>query len=253
VKAPERERYSDVVARLARAQKSNRGAAGYSRWVNRKAGRRIAAAAHLAGLTPNQVSALGSVFTFAAVASLGVFKPTIVAAVAIVVALLVGYAFDSADGQVARLRGGGSYQGEWLDHVLDALKVSTFHLAVAVMWFRFYALDHAAILLIPLGFAAVYSTFYFAIVLSDMLRRVARVGVGGSAVATSSANPQETASVLRSLVVLPNDYGVLCLVLLLAPAHRAFVVVYSLLLAANIVFLAAGTVRWMREMSSLGR
>jgi hypothetical protein len=121
------------------------------------------------------------------------------------------------------------------------------------MWFRFYALDHAAILLIPLGFAAVYSTFYFAIVLSDMLRRVARVGVGGSAVATSSANPQETASVLRSLVVLPNDYGVLCLVLLLAPAHRAFVVVYSLLLAANIVFLAAGTVRWMREMSSLGR
>src|SRR5206468_3735903 len=112
----------EVVIRLAGAQKSNRGAAGYSRWVNRRLGRQIAAVAYLRGLTPNQVSAISAVFTFAAIASLAVFRPDWLLAVLATVALLTGYAFDSADGQLARLRGGGSPAGEWLDHVLDALK-----------------------------------------------------------------------------------------------------------------------------------
>jgi phosphatidylglycerophosphate synthase len=240
-----------IVARLAQAQKSNRGAGGYSRWVNRRVGRQFAAVAFLAGLRPNQVSAISAVFTFSSIAALGTLQPTWWSAVLITAGLLVGYAFDSADGQVARLQGGGSPAGEWLDHVLDSLKAATFHLAIAVMWFRFYDLDHAAYLLIPLAYSAVSSVFFFAMILSDMLRRVERVKVGGSGVTTSSLNPNEAAPILRSLIVLPNDYGVLCLCLLLIALHSTFQVVYTVLLAANALFLLAGSYRWFREMGRL--
>jgi phosphatidylglycerophosphate synthase len=242
---------AEIVRRLAGAQKSNRGAAGYSRWVNRRLGRQIAAVAYLRGLTPNAVTAISATFTFAAIIVFATVRPVWASAIPVALGLVLGYAFDSADGQVARLRGGGSPQGEWLDHVFDALKASAFHIAVAVMWFRFYHLRHAATLLIPLGFAVVMSVFFFAMVLSDMLRRIARAQAGATAVTTASLNPDEAAPVLRSLIVLPNDYGVLCLVMVLTPLHTAFVVVYTLLFAANVLFLLAGCARWFVEMGRL--
>jgi phosphatidylglycerophosphate synthase len=241
----------EIVARLASAQKSNRGAAGYSRWVNRRAGRQLAASCYLVGLTPNAVSLISALFTFPAIATLAIFRPQWPMAVAVTLALLIGYAFDSADGQVARLSGGGSPAGEWLDHVLDALKVSSIHVVIAIMWFRFYGLGHPALLLIPLGFAVVSPVFFFTLVLSDMLRRVERAKSGGPAVTTSSVDPNEQAPVLRSLIVLPNDYGVLCLSVLLIGLHGAFVTVYTVLFAANLIFLLAGGIRWFREMRTL--
>jgi phosphatidylglycerophosphate synthase len=242
-----------VVARLARAQKSNRGAGGYSRWVNRPLGRQFAALAYLAGLTPNQVSCLSALCTYAGIALVAVVTPSWPSAVLVMVLLVVGYALDSADGQVARLRGSGSPAGEWLDHVFDAIKIATFHLAVAICWYRHYDVDRPALLLVPLGFSAVATVFFFAITLSDMLRRIERQRAGGVAVTTASVNPDERAPVLRSLVVLPNDYGVLCLVTVLLAAHPVFVVVYTALFVAASVFLVAGLARWFREMTSLGR
>jgi phosphatidylglycerophosphate synthase len=245
------ESHRAVVARLATAQKSNRGAAGYSRWINRPLGRQIAASAFLRGLSPNQVSAISALFTFSAIAAVAAFRPSWNSSVPVTIALIVGYGFDSADGQVARLRGGGTPAGEWLDHVLDALKAATFHLAVAIMWFRFFDLDHAGLVLIPLGFSAVSGVFFFAMILSDMLRRLERVTAGGSSVTTASLKPSEQAPVLRSLAVLPNDYGVLCLSMVLTPLRGSFMIVYTVLFAANALFLAVGCVRWFREMRRL--
>lgn len=241
-----------ILARLGGAQKSNRGAAGYSRWVNRRLGRQIAAAAYLAGLTPNQVSVISAALTFPALAVLAAAEPTPLVTTSAVLALLLGYAFDSADGQVARLRGGGSPSGEWLDHVLDAVKMASVHLVVAVAWFRWYDVSEATLLL-PLGFAVVSCTFFFAQVLVDMLRRIADARAGGTGATTASVDPGERAPVLRSLLVLPNDYGVLCLSFLLLPAQGVFVAVYALLFAANAAFLVAGCARWFRELRGLGR
>lgn len=243
----------EAVARLSIAQKSNRGAAGYSRWINRPLGRQLAAFAFLRELTPNQVSAISAVFTFGSIGALTLLRPTWTLAIAVPVGLLIGYAFDSADGQLARLRGGGSPAGEWLDHVLDAVKCSSIHLAIAIMWFRFYHLQHAQFLLIPLGFSAIQTVFFFAITLSDMLRRVVRASAGATSVTTASVDPGEVAPVLRSLFVLPNDYGVLCLSMLTIAMHVVFGVIYAVLLAANTLFLLAGCVRWFREMDALGR
>lgn len=243
---------AEVVARLAGAQKSNRGAAGYSRWVNRPLGRQFAAIAYLAGLTPNQVSLLSAACTYTAIVLVAAVTPTWPVSVLIALLLVLGYALDSADGQVARLRRTGSPAGEWLDHVLDSIKLATFHLAVAICWFRFFDLDHPAWLLVPLGFSAVSTVFFFSLLLADMLRRIERQRGGGSDVTTASVDPNEAAPVLRSLIVLPNDYGVLCLVMVLLAAHSAFLAVYTVLFVASVLFLAAGLFRWFREMRGLG-
>ncbi len=189
--------------------------------------------------------------TYTAIVLIAALSPTWPVAVVIAALLVLGYALDSADGQVARLRGGGSPAGEWLDHVLDAVKLATFHLAIAICWFRHYHLPSGDWLLVPLAFSAVASVFFFAIVLTDMLRRIDRGRRGASDVTTSRANPNEAAPVLRSLIVLPNDYGVLCLAAGLLAAHDAFRYVYTVLLVLNIGYLSVACARWYREVRAL--
>lgn len=240
----------EVVAQLAAAQKSNRGAGAYSRLVNRPLGRQIASFAVVCGLGPNQVSLISAAFSYVAIALIALARPTVPVGIVIAILLIVGYAFDSADGQVARLTGRGSTAGEWLDHVIDAAKIVALHCAVAVCWFRFYEIGRG-FLLVPLGYAVVASVFFFALVLADMLRRLARVRDGGTAVTTAVVSPGEAAPWLRSLVALPYDYGVLCIALALLGVHGLFVVVYVALFAANLLSLAAGCARWFGEMRTL--
>ena len=101
--------FRQTVARLSSAQKkAQRGAPAYSIYVNRRIGKYLAAWAFRAGLTPNAVTAINAVFTFSGIVVLALspiewFTGLIVSAL-----LVIGYAFDSADGQLARLRGGGS-------------------------------------------------------------------------------------------------------------------------------------------------
>ncbi|WP_286279159.1 CDP-alcohol phosphatidyltransferase family protein [Naasia aerilata] len=100
-----------ALERLRSSQKSSKGAAAYSRFVNRPLGRVLAAVAATAGLRPNQVTAISAVFTFAGIVLLATVPPSLGLGVGVTLLLLVGYALDSADGQVARLRGGGSLAG----------------------------------------------------------------------------------------------------------------------------------------------
>ena len=51
--------------------------------------------------------------------------------------------------------------------------------------------------------------------------------------------------------MLPNDYGVLCLTMVLLPLPSTFIVTYTALLVANAAFLLAGSMRWFREMKTL--
>lgn len=250
VSKPLVDRRREVIQRLAQAQKSNRGAGGYSRWINRPLGRQIAVIAYLIGLTPNQVSAISAAWSYLAIAAVALLQPTVAVGVLIATGLIIGYAFDSADGQVARLRGGGSAVGEWLDHVIDAAKIVGLHSAIAICWFRYYDVSRST-LLVPLGYGLVASVFFFAIVLADMLRRIASAKKGGSGVTTASVNTDDAAPWLRSVMVLPNDYGTLCVALLFLGVHKAFVVIYLSLFVANALLLVVACVRWYREMATL--
>jgi phosphatidylglycerophosphate synthase len=240
-----RETFRQTHARLSGAQKGARGAPAYSRFVNRPAGRLLATAAYGMGLTPNGVTAISAVWTFSAIAVLALARPSWGAGIAVAVLLLVGYAFDSADGQLARLRGGGSLVGEWLDHMVDSVKTASLHLALVIGLYRAQVVPEAW-LLVPLGYSAVSTVHFFAMILNDQLRHR-----GGAAMRSAAGGTR--APVFRSLLVAPTDYGVLCLVFVLYGATDVFVAVYSLLFAATAAFLAAACVSWFREMSALGR
>ena len=234
------EGFAEVVARLAAAQKARApGAPAYSIYVNRPLGRLLAAAAYRGGLTPNMVTAISAVFTFSGIVIIALVPPAPLTGVGIGLLLILGYALDSADGQVARLRGGGSPSGEWLDHVVDAAKISSLHLAVLISWFRFLELPNELLLLVPLGFAIVAAVLFFAMILNDFLR------------ARGLGVPRRTGGGIRSLLVLPTDYGVLCIAFLLFGVPVVFVPAYGLLFLANTAYALLALPKWFREMGRI--
>jgi phosphatidylglycerophosphate synthase len=240
------ETFGQTLARLGGAQKGALGAPAYSRFVNRRMGRFLAAVAFHAGLTPNAVTGISAAFSATGIALLALVAPSWPMGAAVAACLVFGYALDSADGQLARLRGGGSPAGEWLDHMVDAVKASSLHLAVLIGLYRFADLDSRAWLLVPLGYCVVDAVLYFGTMLNDALR--AQHGV-----AIRSQQRGERPSVVRSLLVLPTDYGLLCCVFVLFGAPTLFLSVYTVLLVAMAGFLALASVKWFREMGRLPR
>ncbi|GAA3945081.1 CDP-alcohol phosphatidyltransferase family protein [Actinomadura viridis] len=237
--------FRDALARLASAQKTAKGAPAYSRFVNRKLGRLLAAVAYVIGLTPNQVTAISAAFTFTGIALIALVDPAPWLGAAVCLALVAGYAFDAADGQLARLRGGGSKSGEYLDHMVDSAKISALHLAVLVSWYRFADLERAAYLLVPVGFTVVAAVMFFGMILKDLLARAHRAATGEPAPAAAAP------STLRSLLVIPTDYGLLCVAFLAFGFPAVFVPLYGLIFLGNLLFLLAASVKWYREVGAL--
>ena len=237
--------YRAALARTASAQKTSKGAPAYSRYVNRAAGRRLAALSYKLGLSPTQVTLVSGVFTFIGIICLAVVRPSFALGVLVTACLLFGYALDSADGQLARLTGTSSLAGEWLDHMVDATKIASMHLAVLISVFRFDHLSSNAYLLVPLGFSIVQSVLFFGMILNDQLRRVAQSTTGRLA-----PGPQTT-STLRSVLVAPTDYGLVCGVFLLLGWRVGFLVAYAALFAAHAAFFALASVKWYRDMRAL--
>ncbi len=210
--------------RLAAAQKDGAGVPWYMRVVNRRLGRGIAALGHRFGATPDQMTAVSALLVVAALATLLVAPPGWVMAVGVVVLLQAAFAFDAADGQLARLRGTGSRAGEWLDHTVDAGRILAVHLvvAVALVLHTDLAVGWA---LVPVAFAFVASLRFFAQILAEQLQpdRTARAGTAGR---------------FSSLVQLPADTGVQNLVLVLWAVPPLFLVAYGALALTNLALLA---------------
>ncbi|MFA4841221.1 MAG: CDP-alcohol phosphatidyltransferase family protein [Agrococcus sp.] len=244
------ESFSDVHARLASAQKGHaRGAPAYSVYVNRRLGRVFAAAAYRWGWTPDGVTALSAAHTFAGLVVLLALPAAWWTGLLVAILLALGYAWDSADGQVARLRGGGSLAGEWLDHFVDAIKIAALHLAVLVaLWWhtplRDTSFPDTAWLLVPIGFSIVGVVTFFGMLLNDLLK-------GKAGVPSTHARGGGTAG--RSLLLLPTDFGVLCLVFVLWGWTTGFLWAYAALALANAAFLGLAAVRWFREIRAIDR
>lgn len=236
--------FGETVRRLAEAQKAALpGSPPYSVYVNRKAGRLIAAWAYRVGLAPNAVTAISAVFTFAGIACIAIVPPLPAIGLLIWLLLAVGYAFDSADGQVARLREESSAAGEWLDHVVDSAKIASLHIAVAIAMLRSFGLTSHWWLLVPLFYAVVASVTFFGMILNDLLRKT--WGDSGRSLGQRS--------LAHKLLLIPTDYGVLCLVFILFGWPVAFTLVYSLFFIANLGALALALPRWFAQMKQLGK
>jgi phosphatidylglycerophosphate synthase len=228
---------------LEAAQKPAHGTPAYSRFVNRPVGRQLAARAASLGWSPNAVSVASAACSLLAIVVLCVVGTSSVTGLVVAALLVLGYALDSADGQVARLTGTGSLLGEWLDHMIDCAKVTALHLAVAVHLSRFTELS-GVWLLVPALYCLVANVLFFGMVLTDQLRRSTGRSKGSS---TGSL------SVLRSVVILPSDYGALCLVFLALGWPMVFLGLYSLMLVGTALLLAAALLRWWKLLRSLDR
>lgn len=238
------EPWTEIRRALMAAQKSNHNAPAYSRWVNRPLGRVFAATAYKLGLGPNAISLISAAFTFTGIGLVATGTPSVWLGIAVCALLVVGYALDSADGQVARLRGGGSLAGEWLDHVLDAFKNTSFHLAVTVMWVRNLDGWQPWTAAVPLVFTLQASVWFFTMILTDLLLRNA--GAKKQVLAVEEGRQP----VWTSLLGIPADYGFLCLVMVLLGWYQGWRWLYVLLAVANVLILALQLVRWYRRVAA---
>lgn len=214
----------------------------YSVVINRPLGRVFAAAAHVVGLTPNQVTMISAAFTFTGIVVLAAAPPSALTGLIVCVALVLGYGLDAADGQLARLRGGGSPLGEWLDHLIDSVKIATLHTAVLIMVYRHVGND-SAWLIAPLVFGAVSVVHFFGMLLTDLLERNAASGTPRT----------RTPSRLMSAAKLPTDYGLLCLGFILLGLTPVFLTVYSLMALATLGYTVLVLPRWYARVKALGQ
>lgn len=234
-----------ITRALASAQKSNLHAPAYSRWINRPVGRLFAAMAFKAGLTPNVVTGISAVFSFSGIALLATARPTVSIGALVCLLLAIGYALDSADGQLARLRGGGSPAGEYLDHVVDCAKVLSFHLAICIAWTRWWSEGTASPALVPLGFTVIAGVWFFANILMDQLLRIA------GATTLNTGLPAVRDERIVSVLSIAYDYGTLLLLTVTLGWSGVFRAIYTALLVLNAALLLVQLLRWYRRVARL--
>lgn len=229
--------FVENLAALRRAQKPSRGTAAYSRLVNRPAGRIVAAGAHAIGLTPNQATAISAVLSGSGIALIAVVEPSWWLGIIIAMLLAAGYVWDSVDGQLARLRGGGSVAGEWLDHTIDCFKTLSLHLAVLISWYRFSDSEDDRWLLVPVAFTIIAAATYFGLILMPTLRPPAPP--------VTDLPPEKP---WRTFALLPVDYGLHCWVFVLSGWWWGFATIWTVLMVLCALALAAALRKWWREL-----
>lgn len=209
----------------------------YSRFVNRPFGRVFACLAFVAGISPNLVTGLSSAATLCGLVVLATVPPDWWTGILVGGLLVVGFALDSADGQVARLRGLSSPAGEWLDHVVDAGKMVGVHTAVLIAAHRFFDVP-GAWLFVPLAFQFVTVTVFTGLLLVTFLT-------------PARTEPASTArpSLVRSIGLLPLDYGTLAWAFMVSGIPALFVPAYSVLCLLNAALGVVMLVRWFRQLA----
>lgn len=222
---------------LDAAQKPGAGVPAYTRWVNRRGARVVAAFGAGRGWTPNGVTALSALTSGVGMVLLVAVPPTPLLGVGVAVALAAGYLLDSADGQLARLSGLSSKAGEWVDHVVDAFRAPAVHLCVAV----------AVVLHRPeLSWLAPVALVYALVTSGQFLSQIL-----AEAMVREAGARQSRGGDLRSWVLLPTDPGVLCWSFLLWGFGMPFALVYSVLAGVALAHAALSLRRRHRDLRAL--
>lgn len=232
-----RSTFRSHLADLTNAQKSGAGVPAYTRWVNRRLARGVAASAAALGLSPNVVTMVSAGLSALGLAVMIAVGPTWWSALVTGALLAAGYVFDSADGQVARLTGTSSPAGEWLDHVVDAIRTPAIHLTVAIA-VMIHQPRLVWLAVVALAFTVMSVGQFMSQILAEQLVR------------NSGGEAREASGVRKSVMLLPTDTGVLCWTFALWCVPMLFAVVYSALFIVNLVHAAASMRRKYRKLSA---
>lgn len=236
--------FTEALDRVRPAQKPGAGVPAYTRWVNCPLARYAAAWLTSQGISANGTTALSAAFSAVGLVWLALGPLTWWTGLAVAVLFAAGYVLDSADGQVARLTGTGSPAGEWLDHVVDAVRTPAIHLCALVSWYRHEPLRGDVLpwmLTLPVLFTLVAVGHFMSQILAEQLLRA-----GGA-----HSNVASDAGPLRSFVNLPMDAGVTCWIFALWGSPAVFTALYSLLLLAHVAIGGVSMRRKHRALSAL--
>lgn len=235
---PER-RLGPALAALESAQKPGAGVPAYTRWVNRRLARGVVAVAYVWGWSPNFITGLSAVFSAGGIAVVIAAGQHPLAGIAAAVLFAIGYVLDSADGQLARLSRTGSPAGEWLDHVVDAVRTPAIHLSVAVAAVLHDRSPTMGVLALSgVLFALLSAGQFMSQILAEQLRR-----------SRGQAAETPRGGALRSFLLLPSDMGTVCWIFVLWGFAPVFTVAYAALLVVLLLHTGASMRRRFRELS----
>lgn len=242
--AKDTETFSKRFRCLKSAQKRSKGVPVYTLYINRPVGRLIAAASPQ-WVTPNVLTGIGAFLTYLSMVLLMFFAEAgLYVQWFIGVLLIVGFFFDSADGQLARLRRQGSLSGEWLDHVLDSGRIALIH--IATLWFLIR--NQVASPTVAVGVSAFFAlaavtVFYGGTLFEKLLPIKTHVQHE-----EYLDGPVRRQMLLRSVLLLPIDYGILCWSFVLIPWPRLFFLVYGVLCVMQVVGTSMLLLKWYRRL-----
>ncbi|AZI59370.1 CDP-alcohol phosphatidyltransferase family protein [Nakamurella antarctica] len=232
--------YSAAVRQLAHAQKPGLGVPAYTRWVNRRMAKYVAALAYRWGLTPNMVSVISAAISAVGITVLVLIRPTWWSGVAAAVLFAFGYLLDSADGQVARLTGRSGPAGEWVDHVVDAIRIPAIHLAVMVGIFRSAGLPDWTLVL-PILYCLQAVGLFMSQILAEQLSKF-----HGLAVTAPGTGRRQ------SFVLIPTDTGTFCWLFVAWGNPQLFLWLYAAMLVVNSAHAAISMRRKYKKLLQIG-
>lgn len=225
--------FTESMQQLDAAQKTGVGVPAYTRWVNRRVARYLCSAAAHLGATPSTVSLLSILATLTGLGTfLALHRTPVLAGVIAAVLLALGYALDSADGQLARVQRSSSLQGEWLDHTLDSIRIPAVHLTIGA---GFLLQGSPLLAVVAALFSIVASANFLSQILGGLLR-------------DQSQRDRTQVRRFQSWLLLPVDTGVLCWVFVLWAFLPLFGMAYVALFAANFLHILLSTRRRWREL-----
>ncbi|RLP08986.1 CDP-alcohol phosphatidyltransferase family protein [Propionibacterium australiense] len=230
------QRFSRYRAELDAAQKPGNGVPAYTRWINRRGARLVAAFAAATGWTPNNVSAMSFLLSAVGMAVLVASRPAAWVGVVVAVFLALGYLFDSADGQVSRVTHASSRTGEWIDHVADAFRSPAIHLCLAIT--TVIHTDRLWFALVAVVYAWITSGQFLSQILAEQFVRAA-------------GRKQTRGGTMRSFILLPTDPGTLCWSFVLYGLGAPFIVVYTLLAGIAVCHSLLSLSRRYRDLRAL--
>ncbi|WP_257203029.1 CDP-alcohol phosphatidyltransferase family protein [Corynebacterium cystitidis] len=232
-----KQQYRWAIHSLSAAQKPAQGVPAYTRWVNRRGARVVAAFAYALGWTPNMVTAISAILSLIGMIMIVFAPPVGWTGIVAAIFFAAGYLFDSADGQLARVSATSSATGEWVDHVVDAFRSPAIHGAVAIA-IVLHRPDYAWLAVVAVGYSIVTSGQFLSQILAEALIRKA-------------GRAQTRGGNLRSWILLPTDPGILCWTFILWGSASLFSVGYGLLAAVAVAHALVSMRRRYQDLQAL--
>jgi phosphatidylglycerophosphate synthase len=241
---------TEIWHQLGAHQKSAQGSLYYSRFINRPLGRVLSTLAIRIGLTPNQATVASALVT--ALGLLLLFltdHPDAFTAVLAGFLLVLGFALDSVDGQLARFYNLKCELGDWFDHLVDSFKVPAAGLVVASVALSHIDRPGTLATLFYYSVVPLSSSLFFSMMLVPRYERYrqAYLSTGTTHAADRTTGSSAIALRLGASIV---DYGFLCVAVFFA-FSSLFPLLIGIWVLAYMAFWLVNVGRTWRRLSAL--